>query len=74
MPEEDKKRGLYRKYYVRRLGDAAGKHKRCFNFVLDLDHDPFAIPALKAYIAACEEEYPLLAEDLDRAILATPIT
>jgi hypothetical protein len=32
--------------------------------VLDLKHDRFAGPALRAYADACEAEYPLLARDL----------
>lgn len=34
------------------------------NFVLDLNHDRFARPALIAYAAACQDEYPELASDL----------
>ena len=41
-----------------------GKHEVCDYFVLDLTSDPFARPAIEAYIAACEAEYPLLAKDL----------
>jgi len=40
------------------------KHARCEYFVLDLKHDRFAGPALRAYADACEAEYPLLARDL----------
>ena len=61
----DKERGLYRKYRVSRLDDVMGKHNDCFYFVLDTNHDPFAIPALKAYAHACREEYPVLAQDID---------
>ena len=33
-------------------------------------HDKFAVPALRAYATACENEYPNLAEDLlDRAFM-----
>ena len=60
----DKTRGLYRKYKVDRLGDVDGKHNNCQYFVLDLDHDPHALPAIKAYIESCGEEYPMLADDL----------
>lgn len=62
--DPDKKKGLYQKYQIKRLNDKEGKHKNCLLYVLDLNHDKFAIPALKAYIEACEKEYPLLANDL----------
>lgn len=60
----DAQRGLYRKYFVQRLNDPTGKHKDCTYFVLDEVHDKFAGPALRAYAAACEEEFPGLAHDL----------
>jgi phage terminase large subunit-like protein len=48
--------------------DKKGKHKDCQYLVLDLVHDKYALPALIAYIEACEEEYPRLAEDLFKLI------
>ena len=63
----DKTRGLYGKFNVRRNDgtDApGGKHDGCDYFVLDLTHDPFALPAIRAYVMACRKEYPLLARDL----------
>jgi hypothetical protein len=68
MKDKDCEKGLYRKYSVKRLGDKAGKHKDCTYYVLDLDHDRFAIPALKAYVKACKKEYPDLAKDLKKQI------
>lgn len=51
--------------------DAPGeKHHNCTYFVLDLRHDPFAIPAIQAYIFACREERPDLAVDLMRMLAA----
>lgn len=64
----DRKRGLYKKFEVSRIGDD-GKHKDCNYFVLDLNHDPHAIRAMHRYIYSCQEEYPLLAKDL-RELLA----
>ena len=64
---EDKGRGLYQKFRVERTdGSSApgGRHDGCRYFVLDLDHDPFAKDALKAYAGACEGRYPALAADL----------
>ena len=63
----DTKRGLYRKFEVKRVDGRDGpgqKHEGCFYFVLDLDHDPYAVPAIRAYADACEEKYPVLAADL----------
>ena len=63
----DTNRGIYRKYDVRRTdgsSEPGGKHERCAYFVLDLEHDQFAIPALKAYAKACSEQYPELADDI----------
>ena len=64
---DDRTRGLYGKFRVERTDgkSAAGqKHEGCDYFVLDLTHDPYALPALWAYARACEREYPELAEDL----------
>lgn len=60
--------GLYRKYSVQRLGDTAGRHENCNYFVLDVEHDPFARDALLAYIEACENTHPFLAEDLRKLL------
>ena len=60
----DQERGLYKKYWVERINDKDGKHKNCPFFVLDLDHDPHAVPALRAYAMSCRKEYPLLFKDL----------
>lgn len=63
----DEDRGLYEKYEVRRVdgsSEPGGKHWRCRYYVLDVDHDQFAIDALLAYAMACEEKFPRLAEDL----------
>lgn len=62
--------GVYRKYLVKRLRDREKKHARCEFFVLDMMHDPFAIPALTAYAEACEATHPELAEDLRTKIAA----
>lgn len=63
--------GIYNKFYVERtdgksrLGE---KHHECEYFVLDLTHDKFAKAALKAYADECENEYPLLAEDIRKKL------
>jgi hypothetical protein len=66
-------RGLYEKFIVRRTDGTdlvGGKHHGCQYFVLDLTHDPHAIPALCAYAqAAGEDGYDLLVADLT-ALLA----
>lgn len=64
---DKKATGLYDKYRVERTdGSSApgGKHCNCQYFVLDLDHDPHAIAAIRAYADSCEADYPLLAADL----------
>lgn len=65
--------GLYEKFAVSRTDGSSlpgGKHHDCEYFVLDLDHDPHAIPALEAYIQSCQVDYPLLARDLRLQIAA----
>ena len=72
---DDKTRGLYRKYDVRRTDGSSGpggKHARCAYFVLDLEHDEFAMAALKAYAKACRESHPGLAEDIERIVATKP--
>lgn len=70
----DPSRGIYHKFWVRRTDGSSregGKHEKCGYFVLDWEHDPFAIPAARAYANACEATHPELAVDLrDRADLA----
>lgn len=59
--------GLFRKFNVSRVDGsdgAGGKHHCCQYFVLDLDHDPHAAAALRAYADACAETHPQLAADL----------
>lgn len=63
--EDDRDRGLYRKYVALRW--PSGQKIDNF-FLLRFDQDPFAIPALRAYAAACRERYPRLAADLIEAI------
>ncbi|KAF1043466.1 DUF3310 domain-containing protein [Xylophilus sp.] len=72
LPERDpskpaENQGLFHKFEVRRVdgSDApGGKHHGCVYFVLDIDHDPYAVPAVLAYADACEATHPLLAENL----------
>lgn len=64
-------KGLYEKFRVERTdGQSAegGKHYGCSYFVLDLDHDKFALPALEAYAEACKDSHPALYGDLRVAI------
>ncbi len=63
----NKERGIYHKFKVTRTdgkSEPGEKHFGCSYFVLDIDHDPHAIPALLAYAASCEADYPLLAADV----------
>ena len=64
---DDKNRGLYSKFHITRTDGSSGpdgKHELCRYFVLDLDHDPYAWAAIRAYEQACAHEYPNLADDL----------
>ena len=59
--------GLYRKFLVSRTDGSSrvgGNHETCAYFVLDWHHDPFAVPAARAYADACEATLPHLAADL----------
>ena len=59
--------GVYLKYIVRRTDrrDTPGEdHHGCCYFVLDLDCDEHAIPAIEAYAESCKEDHPKAAEDL----------
>lgn len=65
--KDDTERGLYGKFYVKRLdgsSEQGARHDGCEYFVLDLTHDPFAWEALRAYSNQCNARYPLLARDL----------
>ncbi len=59
--------GLYEKFIVTRTDGKSApgqKHHGCEYFVLDVDHDPFAGPALEAYANACRSKFELLAQDM----------
>lgn len=59
ITDPDQQRGLYGKYRVEKVnGKPVGE---CF--VLE-EHDPLALPALRAYAEACAAAYPPLAADL----------
>lgn len=65
MADED--RGFYQKYTVERTDGSSRpgeEHHNCVYFVLDIEHDPFAHPALEAYITACAGSLPRLSSDL----------
>ena len=60
--------GIFEKFTVRRNdgSDApGGKHHGCRYFVLDLDHDQHAGPAMHAYAVSCRATHPVLAEDIE---------
>lgn len=67
MAINQKTRGLYLKYTVRRTDgrDLPGcTHEGCEYFVLDLTHDPHAPTALRAYAESCEADFPRLSAEL----------
>lgn len=69
MSADDRRRGLYNKFSRIERTDGrhrpGEKHHACEYFVLDLRHDPHAVPAIRAYAASCKNEYPVLALDLE---------
>jgi hypothetical protein len=57
--------GLESRYHVRKIKDPEGKHDECRYFVLDPQHDPLALRALRVYAAAANSGgYVRLAADL----------
>lgn len=63
----DTQQGLFKKFDIQRDDGQdlpGGKHYGCEYFVLDLTHDPYALPALAAYAEACSGTHPYLAKDL----------
>ncbi|MFJ2298127.1 hypothetical protein [Oerskovia paurometabola] len=68
---EDERLGA--KYRVERTSDPTGKHANCGYFVLDPQHDPHAVTAMRAYSAAVRSERPALADDLD-AWVGAPVS
>jgi len=65
----DTRDGVYHKFNVERADpEAQARHRTCAYFVLDVDHDPHALPALVAYADAAAAEYPKLADDLRWAV------
>lgn len=66
---DNRERGLYNKFQVKRV-DGDPKHDNCNYFVLDIDHDPFAVPALLRYADVCASTYPALAADLQKMVQA----
>ena len=41
------------------------KHENCSYFVIDVDHDPHAEVALRAYAKSCRGKHPQLAQDIE---------
>lgn len=68
----DRDRGLYEKFRDIDRTDGRSlrgeKHHGCEYFVLDLDHDPHAVAALKAYSLSCRRSHPKLAADLAQKV------
>ena len=64
----DKERGLYPKYRLARTDGSTNKgqkHEKCQFFVLDITHDPHAIPAIFSYATSAKADgYDKLADDL----------
>ncbi len=68
ISDADISRGLYEKFRVERNDGRSApgeKHANCEYFVLDLTHDPHALPALTAYAESCKESHPVLSQELE---------
>lgn len=64
---DDTKRGLYDKYRVDRVdgsNESGEKHAACWYYVLDPEHDEYAVTALLAYATVCRDKYPHLAAEI----------
>lgn len=80
IPERDlsksaEQQGLFRKFIVQRVDGSdqpGGKHYGCRYFVLDLDHDPHAAAAMRAYAQECATTHPKLSADLMREFGSKP--
>lgn len=67
--DDDRDRGLYPKWEVKRINDTdPPKHPNCDVFVLDWEHDRYAVAAMVAYANACEVDYPLLAKEIRQKV------
>ena len=72
LPERDERpaeqQGMFRKFMVQRADGedkkVTDRHFNCEYFVLDITHDPAALPALRAYADAIQETHPYLARDI----------
>lgn len=67
VSDADKDRGLYEKFRVERTDGRSApgeKHADCEYFVLDLTHDPHALPALEAYAKSCANTHLVLSKEL----------
>ena len=71
------KQGWYDKYRVTRTDgrdrNQTDKHYQCDYFVLDISHDPLAIPALITYAKATAHKNPMLAADLLSFVSDSPL-
>lgn len=69
---DDKDRGLYEKFRVRRTDGRSNKgqkHHGCEYFVLDLNHDKMAVFALREYARQAHlNGYDKLGDDLDKKV------
>jgi hypothetical protein len=58
---------LQQKFWVDRIDGRdmpGGDRMDSKYFVLDYIHDPYAVPALEAYAAACRDDYPNLSQEI----------
>lgn len=59
---------IHRKFDVKRTDrrdrNPGDKHYGCFHWVLDIDHDPHAMPTMGFYAKLCKETHPQLSSDI----------
>lgn len=58
--------GLEARYEVKKINDPEGKHNDCRYFVLDPQHDIYALQALKFYANIVSKTEPQLSKDLEQ--------
>ena len=75
VDDKDADIGVYKKFHVYRCDGSSApgeRHENCPVFVLDLVHDPHAVPALRAYAESCRRTHPQLAIDIWNTVGSDP--
>lgn len=70
MPSDTALHGKFRVTRSDGSSEPGEPHHGCSYFVIDLVHDPAALPAMEAFVEACRPLRPKLASSIEREILA----